>query len=84
MDFSLLNYFAGPLNNLAFILALINGVLHIFFASAVAKDAGHLNKNGAPTILVSGLVWAFATLIGGVIVAAIYWVLHHSKLTKFS
>lgn len=60
----------------------INVVLHIIFAGAVAKDAGELIKTGQKTMLVSGVTWAFATLIGGVITAVMYWLIHHSKFTR--
>lgn len=64
------------------LVVLINGVVHILFAGAVAKDGGHLQKVGGRTALVSAPTWAFATLIGGVVVAAIYWFIHHSTLTR--
>ena len=61
---------------------IINFFLHVIFAGAVARDAGSLYKRGCPTILVSGVTWSFATLIGGVFIAAIYWILHHSSITR--
>jgi len=71
----------SPMDTFSFILLIITGVLHIVFAGAVAKDAGQLTKTGFKLALVSGMTWAFATLVGGVFVAAIYWVIHHSNLT---
>lgn len=64
------------------LMLLINGIIHILFAGAVAKDGGHLQKVGGRTALVSAPTWAFATLIGGVVVATIYWFIHHSTLTR--
>jgi len=57
-------------------------IINFIFASAVAKDAGQVAKNGEKTAMVSGLVWAFSTLILGIYVAAIYWFIHHSTLTR--
>ncbi len=65
-----------------YLIVFINAVIHIIFAGAVARDGGVLAKTGQKTILVSGLTWAFATLIGGVFTATIYWVIHHSKFTR--
>ncbi|KGP63547.1 hypothetical protein EP47_05315 [Legionella norrlandica] len=65
-----------------YLIMLINGLLHVIFAGAVARDAGSLYKVGQKTVLVSAPTWAFATLIGGVITATIYWILHHSTLTR--
>ncbi len=70
------------LDSLQWVMLLINAVVHILFAGAVAKDAGKLNKQGFPTFLVSGVTWAFATLLGGVWVAAVYWLIHRSTFTK--
>lgn len=64
------------------LLILVGAILNIIFAGAVARDAADLAKNGIKTILVNSYTWAFATLIGGVVTATIYWVLHHSKLTR--
>ncbi len=51
----------------------------VVFTGAVAKDAGYIAKSGFPTQIVSPMTWAFAVLIGGVFVAAIYWLIHHAK-----
>ncbi len=65
-----------------YLIILVNALLHFIFAGAVARDAGQLYKMGGRPALVSGPTWAFATLIGGVITATIYWFIHHSTLTR--
>lgn len=65
-----------------YLLMLINAMLHILFAGAIARDAGNLYKLGQRPALVSAATWAFATLIGGVITATVYWFIHHSTLTR--
>ena len=74
--------YAAQLQTLSLLLMIINALIHLIFAGGVAKDAGLMLKMGQKTALVSGSVWAFATLIGGVFVAAIYWFIHHSNLTR--
>lgn len=78
----LINHFGSQIKTFFYLITLINGVLHILFAGAVARDAGNLYRLGQRPVLVSGPTWAFATLIGGVFTATIYWILHHSTLTK--
>lgn len=79
----LAEHFGTQIQTFFYLMMLINGLLHLIFAGAVAKDAGNLQRTGMKTALVSGPTWAFATLIGGVITAAIYWFIHHSSLTRW-
>jgi hypothetical protein len=74
--------YANQLQTFSIMLMIINAILHVIFAGGVARDAGILYKIGQRPALVSAPAWAFATLIGGVIVAAIYWFIHHSTLTR--
>jgi len=74
--------YSNQLQTFYYLLILINAVLHVIFAGAVARDAGQLSKLGQRPALVSAPTWAFATLIGGVITATIYWFIHHSTLTR--
>lgn len=74
--------FTNQLQTIYYSLLLINAIIHLIFAGGVARDAGQQNKLGQRTALVSGATWAFATLIGGVVIAAIYWFIHHSTLTR--
>jgi hypothetical protein len=65
-----------------YLIMIINAILHFIFAAAVARDAGNLYRLGQKPVLVSAGTWAFATLIGGVFTATIYWILHYSTLTR--
>ncbi|MDF1826772.1 MAG: hypothetical protein P1U39_00610 [Legionellaceae bacterium] len=64
------------------LMLIVNAFIHILFAGAVAKDAGQLQKVGQRPALVAAPTWAFATLLGGVFIAAVYWFIHHSTLTR--
>lgn len=74
--------YSHQIETFLYLIMLINALLQVIFAGAVAKDAGNLQRLGQRTVLVSAPTWAFATLIGGVFTATIYWILHHSTLTR--
>ena len=78
----LANKFATQIQTFLYLMMVINGILHFIFAAAVARDAGKFYRLGQKPVLVSASTWAFATLIGGVITATIYWLLHYSTLTR--
>ncbi len=65
------------MHSVEMMMLVINAIVHVLFAGAVARDAGLLKKRGIPTYLVSSMTWSFATLVGGVFIAAIYWFMHH-------
>lgn len=79
---TLFKTYAEQIESMQLLILLINVVVHVFFAGAVARDAGQIQKLGRDTALVTGYLWAFATLIGGVFVAMGYWLIHHSNLTS--
>ncbi len=66
---------------ISLLIWLMTAIVHVGFACAVFTDSGlmwrRLRRN---TFLVGGGIWALATLLGGVFVAAVYWLIHHSTL----
>ena len=64
-----------------FIIALIGILVKIVFAIAVYRDAVRLDQTRA-LIIVGPAIWGIATLFGGVVTAAIYWAMHHSRLNS--
>jgi hypothetical protein len=67
-----------PIVMLCFWAATI--VVHLMFAFAVDNDATRIKRSGGATVLVGRFAWSLATLLGGPLVAAAYWVMHHSAL----
>ena len=78
----LIQQFNHQIQSFYYLILLINAILHVNFAGAVARDAGNLYKLGQRPALVSAASWAFATLVGGIVTAAIYWFIHHSTFTR--
>lgn len=78
----LLGPFFQSLHTISIIILVLTALLHILFAAGIAKDVGHLNRLHIPTQIVSGGVWVLATLIGGVLVVGLYWLIHHSALAR--
>lgn len=81
---SLMQNLSGSLYNISLAITVINVLIHIIFAGAIARDAGIMQKNGIKIQLVSGITWAFATLVGGVFIAGLYWFIHHSTFTRLN
>ena len=64
------------------LIFLLNALLHIIFAAGVARDVAQFNRIKASPHFVSGMIWVLATLIGGVFVLLVYWLIHHSSLGR--
>jgi hypothetical protein len=61
------------------VAAILGLVVHIVFAVAVYDDAA--KRKRAP-VFVGPAIWGLATLLGGALVAALYWLMHHSTLAS--
>ncbi|MYB93063.1 hypothetical protein F4054_05995 [Candidatus Poribacteria bacterium] len=73
----------SALSSVTVLWGIVNAVLiilvHIAFAIAVYRDAIRLDR--VRTLIIAGPgIWSIATLVGGVVTAAIYWAMHHSRL----
>ena len=64
------------------IFTMIMVVVNVLFAVGVGDDANELRREGGRTQIAGQAVWVFATLFGGVFVAAVYWVIHRSTLSR--
>ncbi len=67
----------GPFGLVALAYFVAVAVVHIVFAMGVSSDARQIEPKFA-----SSSTWALATLLGGVFVAAAYWVIHRSTLSQ--
>jgi hypothetical protein len=56
-------------------------LVHLAFAYGVFMDADLMKRRvNRDTRFVSPIVWALGTLVGGIFVAGVYWIIHHSTL----
>jgi hypothetical protein len=60
-------------------VAILTVLVQVVFAIAVYRDATELDRT-RNLIIAGPAIWGIATLISGVITAAIYWAMHHSRL----
>ena len=86
MNLNITNFDNGFLGALAsvtvlwgVIVAVLGILVHIVFAVAVYRDAIRLDRTRS-LIIAGPAIWGIATLFGGVVTAAIYWAMHHSRL----
>jgi len=73
--------FFGVFGQLFLILVTLGGLLlSLLLAMGVHKEASERAARGLKLWFVGPGLLAWGTLVGGVITAAVYWVLHHSTL----
>jgi hypothetical protein len=75
MHLDILNQFVGVWTIL---VVAVTAVVHIGFAMAVHRDATRL---GDRVMFVAPFLWAMGTLVGGVLSALAYWIIHYSSLS---
>lgn len=64
-------------------VSTITVFIHIAFSVAVLNDASSLKSDDSKSLqFVSPFFWMLAVLFGGVLIAGLYWVIHHSTLSK--
>lgn len=65
-----------------FWIAMVLGciLLHLFLTIGVYQEASDRTIRGRKLWFIGPFLWAFATLLGGIVTAAIYWLMHHSTL----
>lgn len=81
MEFDFTNSDPTSIFAVAIGVSILTSLVHIICAVAVYKDAARLKRRQALAIVGIGpAIWCVATLVGGVMTAGIYWVLHHSRL----
>jgi hypothetical protein len=82
METEFLRLLAGFSSIFTPIIWILTIAIHVIFAAAVARHGGMLHRQSTGTVLVGPIVWAFAVLLGGVFVAGMYWLIHHSALSR--
>ena len=75
-----MEFWATSLSGISIIIMVLTVIVHWCFAVAVFLYARKLPRG---PILVLPIVWSIATLLGGVFVALVYWVIHHSRLNQW-
>lgn len=60
----------------SFFFVIVLAIVHISFAIGIYRDA----KQRGSAIFVQAEIWLIATLLGGIIVTIVYWLMHHSRL----
>ncbi len=72
---------AFPATVLPWLVLLVPLLINVCFTIGVIIAIRRHREQGRPPWFVSTEIWALATLVGGVFVAAIYWLIHHSALS---
>ncbi len=77
----MINWYAELVFIIPVLAILVGAIVNISFAASVLYDASRLrNEEKTDPVLVPVSIWTLATLLGGPIVAGIYWILNRSPL----
>jgi len=58
-------------------------LIHIAFSVAVYADAKQQTQyKPTGSVFVRPFTWSIAVLFGGVLIAGLYWIIHHSSLKQ--
>ncbi|RLS58672.1 MAG: hypothetical protein DWH91_02005 [Planctomycetota bacterium] len=68
----------------ALILGMVTFVVHLLLMIGVYREASDRVLRGRKMWFVGPFAWAFLAMIGGVMTAGVYWVLHHSTFSPAS
>lgn len=77
-----LNIFNNSLLQFHSLLLILMVLLHILIAAGIARDIGSLAKRQIPPIMLAGSIWVLAGLITGIWGLLVYWLVHHSSISR--
>ncbi len=70
----------GIVSLFALSVGILTGIIHVLLAIGVARDGFRVKAERGRLELVGVFTWSLATLLGGVVAAVAYWLLHRSAL----
>ncbi|QIV95868.1 hypothetical protein EDC55_10553 [Allofrancisella inopinata] len=70
------------INNSLPIITVFSILIHIFCGLAIAKDIPKVLDKRLTTILLPKNIWILVGLISGVWGLLIYWIIHHSNISR--
>jgi hypothetical protein len=65
-----------------FFYFLAIAIVHIGFTAVVVADTQKLKLAAHGPLMAAPWLWGLATLLGGVFVAVLYWLVNHSTLSR--
>ncbi|WP_052010101.1 MULTISPECIES: hypothetical protein [unclassified Alteromonas] len=80
MDFN--SHFFSSMSMWAMLPVIATIIVHLAFSAAIFNDSSKLHDENHQLAFVGPVIWTLAVLVGGVFVAAVYWLIHHSALSK--
>ena len=70
------------INNSMPIITAFTVLIHIFCGLGIAKDIARVLERRITTVLLPKNIWILVGLVLGVWGLLIYWLMHHSTITK--
>ncbi|WP_119343410.1 hypothetical protein [Facilibium subflavum] len=76
------NSFTGLYINMSILISVLSVIVHIVCALGVSKDLGNFHKRNIAPQLMPNFAWVLTVLVTGVWGFLIYWLMHHSSLSR--
>ena len=82
MDLSYLNLLEHSIHTLILVGLILTGLLHLLMAAGVARDMGLQQSRLGGPLFMPPFGWVLAVLISGLWALGVYWLMHHSSLSR--
>ena len=68
--------------NIYYVISAFTVIVHLVCTLAVIRDLNNLTKHNVTPQMMPSFAWTITVLISGVWGIFIYWIMHHSSLSR--
>ncbi|WP_440992581.1 hypothetical protein [Cysteiniphilum litorale] len=68
--------------NIYYVISAFTVIVHLVCTLAVIRDLNNFTKHNVTPQMMPGFAWTITVLISGIWGIFIYWIMHHSSLSR--